>query len=184
MYCTLLKWYTRKVTPILHQERLEEAEDKVEVTGLRLFRLLRISTPRPGRKGVRARSEFSEGQPVYSAHRRGTAHARWTLGRLWRTAPGEHTRARDPQKLEGILDVSHNCFAFQMPAAMDAQDIRKRLQAVPQPHCIDTRGPTRLVATICRKHYPVWDLTPDEWFDVWCQCLRCMLVRSISGVCD
>ena len=29
MYYALLKWHTRKVTPILHQESLEEAEDKV-----------------------------------------------------------------------------------------------------------------------------------------------------------
>ena len=36
MYYALLKWHTREVSPILHQERLEEAKDKVEeVTGLR-----------------------------------------------------------------------------------------------------------------------------------------------------
>ena len=35
MYYALLKWHTKKVTPILHQERLDEAKDKIEVTGLR-----------------------------------------------------------------------------------------------------------------------------------------------------
>ena len=36
MYYALLKWHTKKVIPILHQERLEEAKDKEEqMTGLR-----------------------------------------------------------------------------------------------------------------------------------------------------
>ena len=36
VYYALLKWHTRKVVPILHQERLEEAKNKVEeMTGLR-----------------------------------------------------------------------------------------------------------------------------------------------------
>ena len=35
MYYALLKWHTKKVTPVLHQERLEEVKDKVEMTGLR-----------------------------------------------------------------------------------------------------------------------------------------------------
>ena len=30
MYYALLKWHTRKVTPILHQERLDEAKDNRE----------------------------------------------------------------------------------------------------------------------------------------------------------
>ena len=30
MYYKLLKWHTRKVIPVLHQERLEEVKDKVD----------------------------------------------------------------------------------------------------------------------------------------------------------
>ena len=35
IYNTLLNWHFRGVTPVPHQETLEEAKDKVEVTGLR-----------------------------------------------------------------------------------------------------------------------------------------------------
>ena len=76
---------------------------------------------------------------------------------------------------EGVKEHIPVLLASQMPTMMDTNLIRKRLDTSPQPHFLEARGPRGLVTTVCRKLLPVWDLTPDGFFDVWMQCLLCKL---------
>ena len=62
-----------------------------------------------------------------------------------------------------------------MPPTMRPQ-IEQQLQ------CTETQSPRQPVVTVTRKLCPVWDLTADELFDVWMQCILCMSVDPVSGV--
>jgi hypothetical protein len=101
----------------------------------------------------------------------------------------EVSRALEPEILkelgeipdEGVKGHVPDLLASQIPAMMDTQLIRKRLGTILQPHIPESRGPRRLVITVCQKLFPVWDLTPDGFFDVWMQCLFCMLDISVLG---
>ena len=103
----------------------------------------------------------------------------------------EVTRKPEPEilkELESILDDEVKghvpvLLASQMPPTMNTGLIRQRLQAK-QPQCTEARGPRQLVVTVTRKLRPVWDLTADELFDVWIQCILCMSIDSVSGVYD
>ena len=85
------------------------------------------------------------------------------------------------ERVKGHIPV---LLASQMPTMMDTNLIRKRLGTSPQPHFLESRGPRRLVIIVFRKLLPVWDLTPDGFFDVWMQCLLCMLDGSASVGCS
>ena len=83
--------------------------------------------------------------------------------------PGEATKGH-------ILDL----LAPQIPTMMNT----RLLCTLPRPHFSEPLGPRRLVFNVCRMLFPVWDLTPDGFFDVWVQTLFCMLDSSMSGVHD
>ena len=79
-----------------------------------------------------------------------------------------------------ILDL----LASQMPTMVDTRLIRKRLGILPQTQFPESLTPRRLVFPVCRTLFPVWDLTPDRFFDVWVEALFCMLDTSMSSVHD
>jgi len=83
------------------------------------------------------------------------------------------------EEVKGHIPV---LLASQMPTMMDTHLIRKRLGTRSQPHFPEPRGPRRLVITVCPRYFPVWDLTPDGFFDVWIHSQLCMLNSSVSGV--
>ena len=82
---------------------------------------------------------------------------------------------------EGVKAHTPAPLASPMPPMMDTGLFRKRLGS---PHFPESRCLRRLVITICWSLFPVWDLTPDGFPDVWIQCLLCMLDSSVSGVHD
>lgn len=51
-----------------------------------------------------------------------------------------------------------------------------------RPHFPESRCPRRLVITVCWSLFPMWDLIPDGFIDIWIQCLLCMLDSSVWGV--
>jgi len=104
----------------------------------------------------------------------------------------EVSRTPEPEILKELGEIPDEeiqghipaLLSSQMPTMMDTHLIRKRLGTFSQPHFPEPRGPRRLVITVCRRLLPVWDLTPDGFFDVWIHSLLCMLDSSVLGVHD
>ena len=85
-YNELLKWYTKKKTPILHQEVLEEAKDKIqETTGLR-------PTNEKLLKGIRALKI----PPRIKDHMRNMLTGKIKCGSFWNKSPDTHKKRNAP----------------------------------------------------------------------------------------
>jgi hypothetical protein len=71
--------------------------------------------------------------------------------------------------------------ASQMPTTMETRLICKQL---PRAHFPEPQVSRPLVINVSRKPLPVWDLTPNRFYNVWMQTLICKLDSSMPGVHD
>lgn len=116
----------------------------------------------------------------------GAPHPRQTTG-----SGSQTSRTPNPEILKELGEIPDEGVKRHIPVLLtspiltmvDTHLIRERLGTSPQPHFSESRDLWRPVVTERRRLFPVWDLTPDGFFDVWMQCLSRMLDSSVvSGV--